>query len=109
MNGCLVVADALNCQKNTVKVIDKGKADYLLGVKDNQETSRKDVDDYVQDLDLRDGHFWNAGKKQGRIECRTAFSTCDIAWLCGKEEWAGLLCTGSLDTTFLYFQSLSTG
>ena len=38
IEGCIVVADALNCQKETAKAIVDGKADYLLSVKDNQET-----------------------------------------------------------------------
>lgn len=36
--GCLVVADALNCQRETAKVIVSGKGDYLLSVKENQPT-----------------------------------------------------------------------
>ena len=38
IKGCMVVADALNCQKETAKAIISAKADYLLSVKDNQET-----------------------------------------------------------------------
>ncbi len=41
IEGCLVVADALNCQKDTANVIVTGKADYLLNVKDNQPTLKK--------------------------------------------------------------------
>lgn len=36
IEGCLVVADALNCQRETAKVIVSGKGDYLLSVKENQ-------------------------------------------------------------------------
>ena len=32
IEGCMVVADALNCQKETAKTIIEGKADYLLDV-----------------------------------------------------------------------------
>lgn len=38
IEGCIVAADALNCQKETAKAIINGKADYLLSVKDNQQT-----------------------------------------------------------------------
>jgi ribosomal protein L30E len=48
MNGYLVTADDLNCQRDTVKAIAKGKADHLLIVKDNQETLKKEID-YAQD------------------------------------------------------------
>jgi predicted transposase YbfD/YdcC len=30
LEGCLVVADALNCQKETAEAIIKARADYLL-------------------------------------------------------------------------------
>jgi hypothetical protein len=38
LEGCIVVADALNCQKDTARTIIKRKADYLLCAKDNQST-----------------------------------------------------------------------
>jgi hypothetical protein len=36
-----IVADALNCQKDTAKTVIKKKADYILSVKDNQKTLKK--------------------------------------------------------------------
>jgi predicted transposase YbfD/YdcC len=53
LKGCVVVADALNCQKETAKAILGQGADYLLSVKDNQPNLKKDIEDYVQDEDLR--------------------------------------------------------
>lgn len=41
ISGCMVVADALNCQKKTAAIIIKKNADYLLCAKDNQETLKK--------------------------------------------------------------------
>jgi predicted transposase YbfD/YdcC len=38
INGCLIVADALNCQTKTAEIIVESGADYLLSVKDNQPT-----------------------------------------------------------------------
>ena len=49
IKGCVVVADALNCQKKTAKTIIKGKADYLLCVKDNHKTLKQDVEEYIKD------------------------------------------------------------
>jgi hypothetical protein len=43
IKGCIVVADALNCQKETAKAIVDGKGDYLLSVKDNHETLKHDI------------------------------------------------------------------
>jgi len=102
IEGCLVVADALNCQKETAKAVIDGKADYLLSVKDNQETLKKDLEDYVQDDSLRKtmDTCRCCEKNSGRIEQRTAFSTCDIEWLGGREIWKGLACIGAVNTRF---------
>jgi predicted transposase YbfD/YdcC len=102
IEGCMVVADALNCQKETAKAIVEGKADYLLSVKDNQETLKNEIKDYVQDDDLRRGmdQFSTCEKQSGRIEHRSAYAACDIDWLFGKKEWSGLACIGAVNTQF---------
>jgi len=102
IEGCIVVADALHCQKETAKSIIEAEADYLLSVKDNQETLKKDIEDYVGDSDLREKMDTSETleKNRGRIERRTAFSTCDIDWLHSKEEWVGLSCIGAIHSEF---------
>ena len=102
IEGCMVVADALNCQKQTAKAIVDGKADYLLSVKDNQPTLKQDIESYIQDEDLRKAMNASATleKNGGRIERRIAFTTGDVGWLFGKEEWKGLACIGAINTQF---------
>ena len=102
VKGCLIVADAMHCQKDTVKAIIAGKADYLLNVKDNQQTLKDDIKDYVQDEHLRKAMdtYGDCEKHGGRIERRTAFATSDIDWLFGREEWEGLVCIGAVNTQF---------
>lgn len=51
--GCLVVADALNCQKETAKAAVAGRAVYLLSVKANQPGLMQEIAEYVQDDGLR--------------------------------------------------------
>jgi len=100
--GCMVVADALHCQKETAQAIIDGKADYVLSVKDNQPALKQDIQDYAQDAGLRksmDTHS-TVEKNSGRIERRTAFSTGDIDWLYGKGEWANIACIGAIHTQF---------
>lgn len=98
IQGCMVVADALNCQKKTAETVIKGKADYLLCVKDNQETLKKDIEDYVQDKSLREKMRTESKteKNRGRIEKRTAFVTDDTGWFEKKEEWIGLKSIGAV-------------
>jgi predicted transposase YbfD/YdcC len=99
VEGCMVVADAMHCQKETAKTIIAGKADYLLNVKNNQQTLKEEIEDYVQDETLRMemDTFFTYEKQRGRIERRVAFSTCDIDWLFRKEEWPGLVCIGAVN------------
>jgi len=102
IEGCMVVADALHCQKETAKAIADAKSDYLLNVKDNQLTLKQDIETYVQDEDLRKimDTFSTLEKNSGRIERRTAYATHDIDWLESKEDWTGLACIGAVNTRF---------
>jgi len=102
IEGCMVVADALNCQKETAKTIIGKKADYLLSVKDNHETLKQDIEDYVQDDELRKSMDFckTLEKNGGGIELRSYFTTFDIDWLYGKDEWAGIACIGAINTQF---------
>ena len=100
LGGCMIVADAMHCQKETAKVIIKQKADYLLDVKDNQKTLKKDITDYVQDNTLRKGmdHVTIREKNRERVEIRTAYSTTDISWLENRPDWTGLRSIGAIHT-----------
>ena len=109
INDCMIVADALNCQKETAKAIIAEKADYLLSVKDNHQNLKEEIADYIQDEKLRktmDKHE-TLEKKSGRIERRTAFATEDIDWLFGKEDWEKLACIGAIHTQFTTKKGIS--
>ena len=102
IGGCMVVADALNCQKKTAEAVIAGHADYLLCAKDNQETLKKDIEDYVQDETFHE-EMEKAGsteKSRDRIEKRTAFVTNDIGWLAGRGDWKNLKSIGAIHTEF---------
>ncbi len=94
--GCLVVADALNCQKGTAKAIVEQKADYLLCVKENQPELYQNLSEYVQDEQLRKEMETTTRleKNRDRIERRTAYVTQDIAWLDTKNSWTNLASIG---------------
>ena len=100
IEGCMVVADALNCQKETAKLIIAGKGDYLLSVKDNHQILQEDIEGYVQDEDLRKtmASCTTVEKTSGRVERRTAYTSSDIDWLGGKDEWEKLTCIGAVNT-----------
>ena len=98
IEGCVVVADALNCQKETAQTIIAANADYLLNVKDNHPTLKNDIEALVQDEVLRKSMdtFTTMEKQRGRTEQRIAFSTCDIDSICGKDDWDELACIGAV-------------
>jgi predicted transposase YbfD/YdcC len=109
LEGCMVVADALNCQKETAKAVIDAKADYLLNVKDNHSTLKEDIEDYVQDDDLRKTMDSSSSieKNRDRTEKRVAFATDDIDWLYGKDEWVNLACIGAIHTQFTTSEGMS--
>lgn len=96
--GCMIVADALNCQKETAKMVIKGKGDYLLSVKDNQANLKKDIADFVASEELRVGMDTakTLEKNRGRIETRTAYATDNIKWLESGKGWEKLTCIGAI-------------
>ena len=102
IEGFMVVADAMNCQRETAAAIVAKKADRLLSVKDNQKTLKEDIADYVKDDALRRAMDTaeTVEKGHGRVESRTAYSTCDTGWLRGGVAWANLACVGAIHTRF---------
>jgi predicted transposase YbfD/YdcC len=100
IRGCMVVADALNCQKETAKQIVEQGGNYLMCVKGNHPALMKDIEDYIQDEQLRKSMETAQTRelRSDRIETRTAFVTDDINWLCGRSDWAKLACIGAIKT-----------
>ena len=102
IKGSMVVADALHCQTETAKEIIDSNGDYLLSVKGNQETLKQDIEDYVQDPELRANMDTKTTREKngGRMERRTAFITNDIDWLDSKKNWANMASFGAINNHF---------
>jgi len=100
--GCMVVADAMNCQIETAEAILEAKADYLLSAKANQETLMNDIAEYVQDTKLRAkmDSISRTEKGHGRKETRSAYTSNDVEWQPGGRVWPGLKCIGAVHTRF---------
>jgi len=104
VTGCLVTIDAMGCQRAIAQqIIDQG-ADYVLALKENQETLYQEVrecfaeqrqDDHVQATgDVQ------VGKDHGRRERRTATVITDgptLAWLQARHHWPGLQAVGRIE------------
>lgn len=96
INGCIVTADAMSCQKDIVAKITEQKADYVIGLKDNQSNLKKNVEDYFYDA-LRDKRIYpetqarkTVEKGHGRYETRQYYLTTEIEWLEQKTAWHNL-------------------
>lgn len=96
IKGAIVTIDAMGCQKKIAeKIIAKG-ADYVLGLKGNQGSLRKDVEllfdeqmaNGFNDIAISKAVETDAG--HGRIETREVYATADIGWLKERHDWKGL-------------------
>jgi predicted transposase YbfD/YdcC len=89
IKGCLVTADALNCQKEIAKKIVEKEADYLLAVKGNQgELYRQIEQSFV--LEKAVSSQETIEKNHGRIEKRTCEVIDNLKWIEVKDEWKNL-------------------
>ncbi|WP_232224903.1 ISAs1 family transposase [Desulfovibrio sp. 3_1_syn3] len=91
LKGCVVTADALNCQKVVAaKAIEK-QAAYLLALKSNHPMFYEEVRMHMDALscDVPPG-FEQIEKEYGRIETRRCWQSPSIDWYSDKEQWAGL-------------------
>ena len=92
----MITADAMSCQKEITKKIVEKKADYVIGLKDNQPNLRRNASEYYEDA-LADPRNYpeiqkceTTEKGHGRIEHRKYYLTTNLDWLSGKEEWGNL-------------------
>lgn len=91
LEGTIVTIDAMGCQKKiTTTILDAG-ADYVIQVKDNQKKLHEDIALFFQEpANGPFDSFETLDGDHGRIETRRYFTTGDIGWLPGKEEWTGI-------------------
>jgi predicted transposase YbfD/YdcC len=97
ISGCIVTADALHCQKETARTILERGGQYLLRVKDNQDTLAEtlaELFDYAQETAYADCDYHHTvDKGHGRLEIRECWTTSDedyLRYVPDREEWQGL-------------------
>lgn len=97
LQGTIVTADALHCQRATARqIVDQG-GDYALALKGNQGTLHDDVVRFLDDPATKAATakpMVDAG--HGRIETRTATVSTDIGWLQERHAWPGLAAIGKV-------------
>ena len=93
IEGKIVTADALHCQRDTCEKIvdDEHGGDYVFGLKENQKTLHDDVALFFGDASNDDSieSYKKTESNGGRIESRTCRKTNDLNFL-SYHEWPGL-------------------
>lgn len=98
IEGVVVTADAMHCQKETAEKIIDNKGDYVLQLKANQKGFYEDVyamfdDKYMDEVDKDCEYeiFSTTEKSHGRIEKRTCYVLNEIGFFTDYlAEWKGL-------------------
>jgi len=104
LQGKVITADALHCQKDTAALIIEGGGDYILGLKGNQGTLHDEtklyIDDCVASEDIAVETAQTKEKNGGRIETRICYKAPSIDWFENRADWAGLSCAFAIDRIF---------
>jgi predicted transposase YbfD/YdcC len=91
LNGAIVTADAIHCQRETAQaILDKG-ADYVLSLKANRFAMYDDAVLFLNDPDVIVADVAETvDADHGRIEPRRARVIHDVAWLAERYTFPGL-------------------
>jgi predicted transposase YbfD/YdcC len=95
LEGSVVTIDAIGCQTEIAETIIEQKANYVLVVKDNQETLREDVAATFEHTrpPIRPDYHKTVNKGHGRIETRECWAVSDpevLAHINAYKAWKGL-------------------
>ncbi len=103
--GCIVTIDAMGCQKEIARlIIDKG-GDYVLALKENQETLYNHVKLYLEGGRaehfkgmVKPDFYETVEKDHGRIETRRHWIVADLDGLRQSKAWKGLHTIGMVES-----------
>lgn len=98
VEGSIVTADAMHCQKEITKKISDNKADYVIGLKENQHTLYHDAMLYFRDIPAEIPTFETLEKDHGRLEKRTFYLLTERAWEYEWGKWTNLNGIGMVKT-----------
>jgi predicted transposase YbfD/YdcC len=100
LDGCIVTADAMHCQKDTARAILAQGGDYVLALKANQPALSEDVRLLLDDPEAPpDDRAETTDGDHGRIETRHAAVLFDVAWLAESHGFPGLAAIGKVSAT----------
>jgi len=100
LEGRIVTADAMHCQKATAQtILDRG-GNYVLALKGNQPALYEDVRLWLDDpATAPDDVCQTVDGDHGRIETRHAMVAHDVAWLAERHGFPGLAALAKVTAT----------
>lgn len=104
LKGCIVTIDAMGCQKEIVRQIVRQEADYVICLKGNQGTFRKEVELFFQNAkengfkDVSHETYETTDGDHGRIEIRRFTTTGEVDWFEDKSQWPKLTSLGMVES-----------
>jgi len=100
LDGRIVTADAMHCQKATAQAILERGGDYCLALKANQPALCDDVRLWLDDpATVVDDACQTVDGDHGRIETRRARVAHDVAWLVERHGFPGLAAVAEITAT----------
>ena len=92
LNGAIVSIDAIACNGSIAQNIKDAGADYLLAVKANQPTLRREIETFFEEASPASlERFSDVDKGHGRIEQRDVTVAREVDWLGGDRRFPGEL------------------
>jgi predicted transposase YbfD/YdcC len=100
LDGRIVTADAMHCQRATAQaILDRG-GDYVLALKGNQPALFDDVRLWLDDPEtVPDDRAETVDGDHGRIETRRTLVAGDVAWLTEAHGFPGLAAVAKVTAT----------
>jgi predicted transposase YbfD/YdcC len=89
IKNCVISIDAMGCQQAIAECIIKGEGDYLLAVKNNQQSLYQNMEDTFRFLKTAD-YDETVEVDHGRIETRKCTIITDLAHIQEPQRWKNL-------------------
>ncbi len=100
LQGTIVTADAMHCQRTVAEQVIRQGGDYMLALKANQGTLHADVQHLLEPSpSLPKTTHTEVDKGHGRIETRSSVVADEMAWLQQEHAWPGLAAVGKITRT----------
>ncbi len=99
IEGSIITADAMSCQKKIVETIRGKHADYVIGLKENQPGLLTDISLYFSHFSSELPVLVTHDKDHGRMERREYRLLSDLSWQEDIQQWKGLCSACQITTT----------